>query len=172
MECNYNRHQLAVTLMKKRIVTCCIIALCLIFAVVGFVCLPRKNTAPPVASGQTTYKSTEQSDAKRSKTPDTSENRRLVDYLHNMLMGEPQQTWETKKSLQQAGEELLDLYKEKEHSVPVFSGYLDVLGKTWGCIFQGNGWTDICLVTDTDAVRKVAICHMTTQEMQDVIAQG
>lgn len=28
-------------------------------------------------------------------------------------------------------------------------GYLDLAGKTWGCVVQGEGWVEICLVQES-----------------------
>ena len=62
-------------------------------------------------------------------------------------------------------------YEGRGDSIPIFSGYLDVLGNVWSCIFQGSGWVDICLISDEGSSRKVAVCHVTTQEIQEIASQ-
>lgn len=44
--------------------------------------------------------------------------------------------------------ELLEERGERGDCVLAHAGYLDLLGGTWGCVLQGNGWVELCLVTE------------------------
>jgi len=46
------------------------------------------------------------------------------------------------------GTELLEGYADGGDCVLAQSGYLDLLGRSWGCVIQGEGWVDICIVQE------------------------
>ena len=46
------------------------------------------------------------------------------------------------------GAELLEGYADRGDCVLAQSGYLDLLGRSWGCVVQGEGWVDICIVQE------------------------
>ena len=43
---------------------------------------------------------------------------------------------------------LLEERRVRRDCVIARAGYLDLLGRTWGCVLQGNGWVEVCLVTE------------------------
>ena len=50
----------------------------------------------------------------------------------------------------EAAADLLEERRSRGDCVLVRSGYLDLLGGTWGCVLQGNGWVEVCLVSEGD----------------------
>lgn len=46
------------------------------------------------------------------------------------------------------GAELLEGYADRGNCVLAQSGYLDLLERSWGCVVQGEGWVDICVVQE------------------------
>ena len=46
------------------------------------------------------------------------------------------------------GVEVLEEYEARGGCVLAQSGYLDLLGRSWGCVIQGEGWVDICVVQE------------------------
>lgn len=46
------------------------------------------------------------------------------------------------------GAELLEGYADRGNCVLAQSGYLDLLERSWGCVIQGEGWVDICIVQE------------------------
>ena len=156
--------------MKKHSVAILVIA-CLVFTTLGLLLLPKTVIQTASESEKFEQGISGQPGEKTQRPVDISKDRQVSEYLHKKLISDPQQTWESTKSFQEVGEELLRSYEERGDSIPMFSGYLDVLGNVWSCIFQGSGWVDICLVSDEGSSRKVAVCHVTTQEIQEIASQ-
>lgn len=46
----------------------------------------------------------------------------------------------------EAGAELLSAYRDRKDCLLVRSGYLDLYGEMWGCVVQGDGWVDVCVL--------------------------
>ena len=44
--------------------------------------------------------------------------------------------------------ELLEGYRANGDCMVVESGHLDFLGRAWGCVVLGGGWSEVCLVTE------------------------
>lgn len=59
--------------------------------------------------------------------------------------------------------ELLEERREQGGCVLAHAGYLDLLGGTWGCVLQGNGWVELCLVTEGE---EGAGCDVLTWRMR------
>lgn len=156
--------------MKKHSVAILVIA-CLAFTTLGLLLLPKTVTQTASESEKFEQGISGQPGEKTQRPVDISKDRQVSEYLHKKLISNPQQTWESTKSFQEVGEELLRSYEGRGDSIPIFSGYLDVLGNMWSCIFQGSGWVDICLISDEGSSRKVAVCHVTTQEIQEIASQ-
>ena len=45
---------------------------------------------------------------------------------------------------------VLDEYAAGGDCVVARSGWLDLLGRTWGCVIQGEGWVDVCVVGERE----------------------
>lgn len=45
---------------------------------------------------------------------------------------------------------VLDEYAARGDCVVARSGWLDLLGRTWGCVIQGEGWVDVCIVGERE----------------------
>lgn len=75
--------------------------------------------------------------------------------------------------LEQVATHLLTSYRDAHDCVLVSSGYLDLLGAVWGCVVQGDGWVDVCIVAH-DAVAgrcRVSVLHMDADELAHVFEQ-
>lgn len=44
--------------------------------------------------------------------------------------------------------ELLSTYQEQENCVLMHAGYLDLLGRTWGCVVRGLDWVEVGVVRE------------------------
>ena len=53
-------------------------------------------------------------------------------------------------AIREQSEALLANYRERGDCVVARSGWLDLLGKTWGCVIQGEGWVDVCVVQEDE----------------------
>lgn len=45
---------------------------------------------------------------------------------------------------------VLDGYAAEGDCVVARSGWLDLLGRAWGCVIQGEGWVDVCVVNERE----------------------
>lgn len=50
-------------------------------------------------------------------------------------------------SVREAAAALLEERRAGGDCVLVRSGYLDLFGETWGCVLQGEGWVEVCVVS-------------------------
>ena len=46
---------------------------------------------------------------------------------------------------------VLEERRERGDCVVARSGYLDLAGRTWGCVLQGSGWAEVVIVSEGDA---------------------
>lgn len=82
---------------------------------------------------------------------------------------------ETTQPLQQTAQELVGEYRDYGLCLVCQAGYLDLLGNAWGCVMEGPGWVDVCLVTEgtnrTSSVVRVERIVM-DQEDEDGLCVG
>ena len=50
--------------------------------------------------------------------------------------------------LEEEGSRVLERYRSRGDCVLAQAGYLDLTGRVWGCVVQGDGWAEVCLVED------------------------
>ena len=55
---------------------------------------------------------------------------------------------ESVREVPEEAEALLEERRARGDCVVARSGYLDLLGGTWGCVLQGNGWSEVCVITE------------------------
>lgn len=56
---------------------------------------------------------------------------------------------------------ILDEYAAGQDCLVARSGWLDLLGRTWGCVVQGEGWVDVCVVSEgEDGGSEVGVMRM------------
>ena len=69
-------------------------------------------------------------------------------------------------TLRDAARRVLAQYRDcGEPVVLVRSGYLDVTGKVWGCVVEGDGWVDVCeLVSAAGGGTEVHVTRMDADE--------
>lgn len=52
------------------------------------------------------------------------------------------------KALPGAAEDVLGRYRREGTCLVAYAGYLDLLGNAWGCVMEGPGWVDVCVVEE------------------------
>lgn len=57
-----------------------------------------------------------------------------------------ERSWSSELSLEDEAARVLGEAAERGDCVLARAGYLDLLGGTWGCVTQGSGWTEVCVV--------------------------
>lgn len=74
--------------------------------------------------------------------------------------------------LGQVATRLLRSYRDAGGCVLARSGYLDLTGSAWGCVVQGDGWTDVCVVCATaeEGISGLRVLRLDADEMAAVLA--
>lgn len=82
-------------------------------------------------------------------------------------------SYESGLPLEGEGERLVEGYRARGDCVVAQAGYLDLAGSVWGCVMQGEGWVDICVVRDADQGKGsfVVIWHMDADEVGAAVGQ-
>jgi len=60
-------------------------------------------------------------------------------------------SWHSDLSLTDQARGMLLAYQERGDCVLAHADYLDLMGRTWGCVVQGEGWVEICLVQEASS---------------------
>lgn len=56
--------------------------------------------------------------------------------------------------------ELVVRYRDEETCLVRSAGYLDLTGDAWGCVMEGPGWVDVCVVFGRDGGSVVRCVRM------------
>ncbi len=67
----------------------------------------------------------------------------------------------------QVATRLLVSYRSQGTCVLAHAGYLDLLGCVWGCVVRGDGWVDICVVSQRDGGCQVDVTRLDVAEVED-----
>ena len=81
--------------------------------------------------------------------------------------------YQSGQSVVEEGTDLLEEYEGRGDCVVAKAGYLDFLGGTWGCVFQGDSWVDICVVSeDADGEGCVVrVWHIDAEDAAEAVLQ-
>lgn len=71
--------------------------------------------------------------------------------------------------VQQVASRLLASYRDAGDCVLASSGYLDLFGSVWGCVVRGDGWVDICIVSEAGegSASEVRVMRLTEDEVTE-----
>ncbi len=66
---------------------------------------------------------------------------------------------------------MLEAYRARGDCVLASAGYLDLTGGTWGCVTQGEGWVEICIVQEDAGGDgcSVVVLHMDVEDVADAV---
>ena len=81
-------------------------------------------------------------------------------------------TEELDLSVEDAAEEVLGRYLEESDVALARAGWVDLLGRCWGCVAVGPGWADVCLVSGDDSSSKVQTLRMEADEWRRAYASS
>lgn len=137
------------------------LALSLLMASAVVVCAPRDQEAP----GDLGDRTGEAADAPGA------DGRGLA---AGALSAAEETSYESGLSLEGEGERLVEGYRARGDCVVAQAGYLDLAGSVWGCVMQGEGWVDICVVRDVGQGEGsfVVIWHMDAGEAAAAVGQA
>ena len=82
--------------------------------------------------------------------------------------------YESDLPLEEEARRCLERYRKEGDCVVSRSGYLDLLGGTWGCVMQGDGWAEVLLVSEAPdgAGSEVVVWRMDAADAADALAGG
>lgn len=82
--------------------------------------------------------------------------------------------YESDLPLEEEARRCLERYRNEGDCVVSRSGYLDLLGGTWGCVMQGDGWAEVLLVSEAPdgAGSEVVVWRMDAADVADALAGG
>jgi hypothetical protein len=65
-------------------------------------------------------------------------------------------------------------YRDRGDCALAQAGVLDLTGRIWGCVVQGDQWVDVCVVSEPQDHEgcELAVLHLTAQEAQDMLGEG
>ena len=66
--------------------------------------------------------------------------------------------------------DLLEAYKARGDCLLAQAGYLDLLGRVWGCVVQGGSWVEVCVVGELDEGERcqVRVLRIDSEEVGEV----
>lgn len=79
---------------------------------------------------------------------------------------------DSKETIQNEAQSILEGYQQRADCVLVYSGYLDIAGNVWGCLVNGGNWSELVTVSDQGEIRRVSTCHISTQDAKNLLEQS
>lgn len=73
----------------------------------------------------------------------------------------------------EAASDVLQQYREQRDVLLARSGWVDLVGNVWGCVVQGPGWVEVCLVSGDEASggSRVETIRMEVSEWRDAYGE-
>lgn len=72
----------------------------------------------------------------------------------------------------EAAREVLGEYRSQGEVVLAHAGWIDLLGRTWGCVVRGSSWSELCLVCEAGEGSRVTTVRMEVAEWRDSHAEA
>lgn len=79
---------------------------------------------------------------------------------------------DSKETIQNEAQSILEGYQQRADCMLVYSGYLDIAGNVWGCLVNGGNWSELVTVSDQGEIRRVSTCHISTQDAKNLLEQS
>ena len=73
----------------------------------------------------------------------------------------------SEEEVDECAQRLLERYRDDEACLLVSAGYLDLMGRTWGCVLQGPDWVDLCVASAEDDSCVLRTVRMELGEVPD-----
>lgn len=74
----------------------------------------------------------------------------VSEYALDLLEGAEVAQRRSERALVDEGERVLEGYRLRGDCIVAQAGYLDLSGKVWGCVVQGAGWVELCVIREGD----------------------
>lgn len=79
---------------------------------------------------------------------------------------------DSKETIQDEAQSVLESYQQRSDCVLVYSGYIDLAGNVWSCLVNGGNWSELVIISDQGEIRRVSTCHITTQDVKNLLEQS
>ena len=136
---------------------------CLLFA--AFLFLPRKQTD----SSKTELGHVQTQKIKEEKrTNEQSISNALVEDLFEQNSVQR----DSKETIQDEAQSVLESYQQRADCVLVYSGYIDLAGNVWSCLVNGGNWSELVTISDQGEIRRVSTCHISTQDVKNLLEES
>lgn len=112
---------------------------------------------------------TARSDGKRTTAGQEAQSEQIdsQDLLSGVTSGQGATRSLVEGDVGQVATRLLVSYRSEGSCVLAHAGYLDLLGCVWGCVVRGDGWVDICVVSQRDDGCQVDVTRLDVDEVED-----
>ncbi len=82
--------------------------------------------------------------------------------------------YESERSLVDEARSVLEDREGRGDCVVAKSGYLDLAGRTWGCVLQGDGWAEVLVVSEDEESSgcEVVSWLMDVEDVKRVLGDG
>lgn len=139
-----------------------IVTVCLLFA--ALLVLPRKQDHSSNTSSDYVQTHENRDDKKANEQP--------ISYAAEDLFKQNSVQRDSKETIQNEAQSILEGYQQRADCVLVYSGYLDIAGNVWGCLVNGGNWSELVTVSDQGEIRRVSTCHISTQDAKNLLEQS
>lgn len=90
----------------------------------------------------------------------------VSEYAFDLLEGAEMAQRRSERTLVDEGERVLEGYRLRGDCIVAQAGYLDLSGKVWGCVVQGAGWVELCVIREGDeGGSEVVSWHMDAEDV-------
>lgn len=79
---------------------------------------------------------------------------------------------DSKETIQDEAQSVLEGYQQRADCVLVYSGYIDLAGNVWSCLINGGNWSDLVTISDQGEIRRVSTCHISTQDVKNLLEES
>ena len=136
---------------------------CLLFA--AFLFLPRKQTDS--SKTELGHEQTQKIKEEKRANEQSISNASVEDLFEQNSVQR-----DSKETIQDEAQSVLENYQQRADCVLVYSGYLDIAGNVWGCLVNGGNWSELVTVSDQGEIRRVSTCHISTQDVKNLLEES
>ena len=136
---------------------------CLLFA--AFLFLPRKQTDS--SKTELGHEQTQKIKEEKRTNEQSISNASVEDLFEQNSVQR-----DSKETIQNEAQSILEGYQQRADCVLVYSGYLDIAGNVWGCLVNGGNWSELVTVSDQGEIRRVSTCHIATQDVKNLLEES
>ena len=136
---------------------------CLLFA--AFLFLPRKQTDS--SKTELGHAQTQKIKEEKRTNEQSISNASVEDLFEQNSVQR-----DSKETIQDEAQSVLESYQQRADCVLVYSGYIDLAGNVWSCLVNGGNWSELVTISDQGEIRRVSTCHISTQDVKNLLEES